>query len=447
MSADEPRLPSWSEQLATVTNELPGSDVLHCSVASIGGHPCVVVRWDFGRQGGTFGTAEADAFTAAVATARERRLPLLTITRTGGTRLPEGMRALVGIPRAALALAELRSAGLPHIFVADHPTTGGVWVAIGTGADLRIAVRGAVLGFSGPRVVTAMTGQPLTEGGNTAESAYAAGLVDAVADHAEIAELLARALAALSPDQPEPLGQPVSEAPPTRGASEQLNISRETDRPSGDELIDAMLSDRVELRGHGDVTHAAIGRLAGRRVVAVALAGPRAAMPGTGGYALLSRAAELAGALDLTLLVLVDTPGADPHREADGLVPAMGKALLDVLRTTAPTVALVHGEGGSGGALAGAVTDLVGVGEFGTFSALGPEGAAAAMRMSPAEAAEVMRITPAELIADGFADAFVASGDEANWAATAIDAVRCIPAEQRMTNRCKRWSSALPNQM
>jgi acetyl-CoA carboxylase carboxyl transferase subunit beta len=446
MSADEPRLPSWSEALAPAVEDLPGSDVLHCAIASIGNQPSVVVRWDFGRQGGTFGVAEADVFAAAVAAARERRLPLVTITRSGGTRLPEGMRALVGIPRAALALADLRADALPHITVADNPTTGGVWVAIGAAADVRIAVSGAVLGFSGPRVVTAMTGQPLVEGGNTAESAYAAGLVDLVASHDEVGAVLERALRALSPDDPRPT-EPQVTAPPAREAAEQVAASHEAERPSGEELIEAMLTDRVPMRGSDDVTHAALGRLAGRAVIAVALAGPRACMPGPGGYALLSRAATLAGALDLGLVVLIDTPGADPHREAGGLVPAMGQALLDVLQTPAPTVSLVHGEGGSGGALAGAVTDVVGVGEFGWFAALGPEGAAAALRTSPAEAAALMRITPAELIADGFADAFVVSGDEAAWCSTAIDAIRKVPTEQRMTNRCKRWSSALPNQM
>jgi acetyl-CoA carboxylase carboxyl transferase subunit beta len=357
------------------------------------------------------------------------------------------MRALVGIPRAALALAELRADALPHITVADNPTTGGVWVAIGAAADVRIAVSGAVLGFSGPRVVTAMTDRPLVDGGNTAESAYAAGLVDLVATHDEIGGLLARTLDALRADDPQPVAPPPLDTPPTRDAAAQLAASREGARPSGDELIETMLTDVVPLRGADDVTHAALGRLAGRSVVVVALAGPRSAMPGPGGYALLSRAATLAGALDLALVVLVDTPGADPHRETDGLVPAMGQALLDVLQTPAPTIALVHGEGGSGGALAGAVTDVVGVGELGWFAALGPEGAAAALRTSPAEAAELMRITPTELIADGFADAFVPSGGEAAWCATAIDAIREVPTEQRMTNRCKRWSSALPNQM
>jgi acetyl-CoA carboxylase carboxyl transferase subunit beta len=445
MSADQPRVPRWSETLASAVEELAGSDVLRCSEATIGASRCVLVRWDFGHQGGTFGVAEAAAFTAAVGTAIERRLPLVTITRSGGTRLPEGMRALVGIPRAALALDDLRAAGLPHISVADNPTTGGVWVAIGAAADVRIAVRGGIVGFSGPRPVAAMTGRTLAEGANTAEAAFDAGLVDAIAAPDEVDGLLREALLALRADDADHLPPPEAAGPPARDAAQQLRASREDPRPNGEELLAAMFAERVALRGADEVTHAVIGRLAGRRVVGVALAGPRSAMPGPGGFALLTRAAALAGSLNVALVILVDTPGADPHREADGLSAAIGDAVVAVLKTPAPTVSLVHGEGGSGGALAGALTDVVGVGEFGWFAALGPEGAGAALRTSATEAAALMRITPAELLADGFADAYVASGTEAAWCAAAIDAMRRIPTEQRLSRRRSRWSSPLQN--
>src|SRR4029077_13385630 len=120
--------------------------------------------------------------------------PLVTVLRSGGTRLQEGMRALVGIPRATLALADVRAARVPHVAVAASPTTGGVWVAIGSQADLRVGVRGATVGFSGPRVIEAMTGTSVPPGANTAESALAAGLLDDVVDTEQIDPWLEHAL-------------------------------------------------------------------------------------------------------------------------------------------------------------------------------------------------------------------------------------------------------------
>ncbi|HVT63806.1 MAG TPA: carboxyl transferase domain-containing protein [Mycobacteriales bacterium] len=443
MSTNEPRLPGWSEALAPAVEELQSSDALHASIGEVGGRGAVFLRWDFGRQGGTFGIAEAGVFESAVRTAIGRALPLVTITRSGGTRLPEGMRALVGIPRAVLALAELRAAGLPHLSIADNPTTGGVWVAIGTQADLRLAIRGATVGFSGPRVVPLMTGRELIAGGNTAEAAYDAGLVDAIGDHHEAGTWLATALTTLGRDDPEPVEAPAETIPPRMDAAELFEATRRVARPSGSDLIDCVLTDRIELRSSDETTRATLGRIAGRPALAVALSAQRGGMPTPAGFGLLSRAARLAGALDISLVTLIDTPGADPHTEADGLSAAIAAAMTEVLVTSAPTVALLHGEGGSGGALAAATTDVIGVGPHGWFGALGPDGAAAALRTTPGDAARLMRITPYELVEDGVATAFVAKGDETSWLATTIDGLKRVPSEQRLSVRRTRWSNPL----
>jgi acetyl-CoA carboxylase carboxyl transferase subunit beta len=436
--------PSWIDALAPAVEPLDGSDVLHCSVARMGPHEVVLVRWNFSRHGGTFGSLEADRFVSATAVAASRGLPLVTVLRSGGTRLQEGMQALVGIPRTALALAQLRAAGVPHLSVADDPSTGGVWVGIGTQADLRAAIRGATVGFSGPRVVSAMTNRDLAAGANTAEAAYGAGLVDEIADHDGVGTWLTTALTALSPDRPDAVAPGTEAPPPEADGAEQFTASRHVDRPGGGELIDRLLDHPVELRSADETTRATLGRLAGRRVVAVALARHRGGMPGPAGFGLVGRAARLAGCLDIPLVVLVDTPGADPHTEDAGLSGAIAEAMREVLATPAPTLSFLHGEGGSGGALAGATTDLLAVGRYGWFAALGPDGAAAALRTSPEQAARMMRITPLELLEDKVADVYVEPGAELVRLATAIDLLRRLPAEQRLTQRHTRWSSALP---
>src|SRR3954468_15065233 len=174
--------------------------------------PALVVEWNFAVYGGSFGEREAQLFTDACAEAADTATPLVTILRSGGTRLQEGMRALVGIPRATLALADVRAARVPHIAVAASPTTGGVWVAVGSQADLRVGLRGATVGFSGPRVIEAMTGARLPEGANTAESALAAGLLDDVVDGADVDAWIARALHVLRgtvPSGPVPVAAEV----------------------------------------------------------------------------------------------------------------------------------------------------------------------------------------------------------------------------------------------
>lgn len=412
--------------------------------------PALVVDWDFSVRGGSFGEHEADLFSAACGQAAQTRTPLITVLRSGGTRLQEGMRALVGIPRATLALADVRAAGVVHLAVAAAPTTGGVWVAIGSVADVRVGVRGATVGFSGPRVIEAMTGTPVPDGANTAESALAAGLLDDVVDAGAVDGWLARALRLLAGSHPPAASLPAPQppAPPARAGWAQVAHSRQVHRPGGAELAGLLLDDRLALRGGDDSVAASLGSLHGRPIVVVAVAGQRAGLVTPAGYRLLERAARLAGHLDLPLVTLVDTAGADPlpASEQAGVAAGIADALVAVLGCSAPTVAVVHGEGGSGGALAAATCDHVAVTANGWFAALAPEGAAAALRRSPAEAADLMRVAPAQLLDDGFADA-VAPAEPADlrlWLAAQLDRLTAVEPGARRRQREARWRGPLP---
>ena len=430
----------------------PGEAAVWVGRGRIGRADVVVACWDFGHRGGSFGERDASAFAVACAEAAGTRRPLVSMIRSGGTRLQEGMRALVGIPRALLALELLADAGVPHVAVADNPTTGGVWVAIGSGADLRVGVAGATVGFSGPRAIEAMTGVAVPKVTYTAESAHEAGLLDAVVAPESLATWLENALVLLRPDDPRPTPPPPPAAVPDRSGREQVATSRERDRLSGAELIDALLGTGdeapVPVRGADDTVAATFGRISGHRVLVAALAAHRAGRAGPAGYALLERAAGLAGRLDAALVVLIDTAGADPLpvSEHAGIAGAIASAMAAVLRCPAPTVAVVHGEGGSGGALAGTVTDCVAVTELGWFAALGPEGAGATLRVDAGDAADLMGVTPRDLLASGFADALAPTEPTAlrEWLSDRLDTLRATPGPERLSRRRSRWAGPLP---
>ncbi|MEU3151678.1 carboxyl transferase domain-containing protein, partial [Streptomyces griseus] len=118
----------------------------------VGDRACVLLSFEFGFLGGSLGQRTGDRLEAAYTLALTRRLPLLALVATGGSRMQEGMVALTQLQRVAAAATRLRAAGLPQLAVLRDPTTGGGWATVGAGADVVLALPGAQVGFAGSRV-------------------------------------------------------------------------------------------------------------------------------------------------------------------------------------------------------------------------------------------------------------------------------------------------------
>lgn len=422
--------------------------------ASIGGVETVLAAWDFDVYGGSFGERDASAFLAAVDTAVKARRPLVSLVRSGGTRLQEGVAGLVGMPRATLAVRRLARAGLPHIVIADQPTTGGVWVTVASRADIRAAIAGAVVSFAGPRVVEAITGSKPGPASHSAESAYAAGLVDEVLQPEEAVDWLCRVLRILDGTAVRHVEDfPVPELPDRDGA-EQVQAARSGHRPDGIELLRRLVDEPVPLVGKDESVAAALGRLevTGQPVVAVAIAARRGGRPTPAGFELLTRAARLADRAELPLLTLIDLPSAAPESDAEnaGQAAAIGEAMDAVLACRAATVGVLVGEGGSGGAMAAACCDSLVMCPSSYFAALGPEGAAVTLRRDREEAARLMAVRPADLLALGVADGVVPDSDAEGFPeAVAAEVGRQARAEpaRRLDARERRWSFPVPGSL
>lgn len=431
--------------------------------ASIGGVETVLAAWDFSVYGGSFGERDASAFLAAVDLAVKARRPLVTLVRSGGTRLQEGIAGLVGMPRATLAMRRLARAGLPHISVADQPTTGGVWVTVASRADIRAAVSGAVVGFAGPRVVEALTGSLPDSGSHTAESAHAAGLVDVVLDADAVANWLGSVLAVLDSTAVRHVEPPAPVELPERDGAEQVRAARTVRRPDGVHLLARLIPEPVPLLGGDDTVAAAMGRLdpTGQPAVGVAIAARRGGRPTPAGFRLLTRAARLADRAELPLLTLIDLPSAAPEAAAEnaGQAAAVAEAMDAVLGCRGATVGVLVGEGGSGGAMAAACCDALVVCPSSYFAALGPEGAAVTLRRDADDAARLMAVRPVDLLALGVADGVVPDPvqvtdgrapegrvSDAFLEAVAAEVGRQTRAEpaRRLDARERRWSFPVP---
>ena len=327
--------------------------------------------------------------------------------------MQEGMTSLIQMPKVVAARFALAEANVPYIAVLGDPTTGGVLASIGGLADMTIAEAAATVGFAGPRVVELITGSVPSAASHSAASALANGLVDDVVAKDEVNDYLASVVAVLSPDEPEPGSAPASmgTAQPRDGWDAVLT-ARSKDRPPPHALLAGMCDTTIRLRGDrcgsdDDALAVAIGRMLGRRVMFMALNPTRG--PGPGAYRLARRSLRVAERLRIPVVTMVATPGADPSEgsEAGGIAWEIAQLFAAMLVTEVPVVAVVTGEGGSGGALAFATADVVLAYEDSIFSVIGPEGAATILwrdaQRAP-EAAALLRLTARDLLSLGVAD-------------------------------------------
>src|SRR5260370_27881430 len=103
-------------------------------LARMGGHPCVLVGFEYAFLGGSLGVAEGTRIARAFTTATARRLPVVSVVASGGARMQEGTSALVQMQVIAAAIGAARNAGIPHLAGAGAPTTGGGWASPGARA-------------------------------------------------------------------------------------------------------------------------------------------------------------------------------------------------------------------------------------------------------------------------------------------------------------------------
>jgi acetyl-CoA carboxylase carboxyl transferase subunit alpha len=204
---------------------------------------------------------------------------------------------------------------------------------------------------------------------------------------------------------------------------QRVQVARHPDRPNFRDYRDALASDFYELSGDrlGADDPAVRGGLAKIGEHSVVLLGhdkgdevnSRVAsnfgMAHPEGYRKAGRLYALSERLRLPIVALVDTPGAAPARGAEerGQAWAISADLVALARVPVPVVAVVIGEGGSGGALAMCLADYVAMLENSYLSVIAPEACASILFRDgsrASEAAEAMKITAGDLLAHGVVD-------------------------------------------
>jgi len=141
--------------------------------------------------------AVGEMFIAAADEAVKRQAPLVIFAASGGARMQEGALSLMQMARTAISIDKLRTAHLPYIVVLTDPTYGGVTASYAMLGDVHLAEPGALIGFSGRRVIEQTIRETLPAGFQTAEFLVERGMVDRVVPRKELPKVLGSILRTL----------------------------------------------------------------------------------------------------------------------------------------------------------------------------------------------------------------------------------------------------------
>jgi acetyl-CoA carboxylase carboxyl transferase subunit beta len=409
--------PGYREAREAAAERTGEKESVVCGTAKIGEAEAVVIAFEFGFLGGSLGQRTGDRIEAAFAHARDVRLPVVSLIATGGSRMQQGMRALMQLQRVARAAARTRAAGVPQISVLRDPTTGGGWATLGAGADVILALPEAQVGFAGSRVRP--DGSPEAY---TAEAKLEWGQVDAIVAPADLGTALERWLRLLTSrsNAAAPPPRALREASLPDTGWEAVQAARSPRRARAVEYLDAYFDWREDISGDrcGGVdpgVRCGFGWRNGRTIAYAAQCGTPT-LPS--GFRTSARLVRLASRLAIPVLTLVDTPGAanDAAAEQAGAGGAIADLFEAVATASAPVTTLVIGEGGSGGALAFAAPGSTWVTPDAYFSVTSPEAAAAILKLPASEVPQLanqLRLRPQDLVQLGVARAVVSPAEQA----------------------------------
>ncbi|MCL4146227.1 UNVERIFIED_CONTAM: hypothetical protein GTU68_064933 [Idotea baltica] len=190
---------SYTARLKAAKSKIAQDDCMVAAYGKVSGTPAVILVQDFAFMGGSLGMAAGEAFVTAAEMALARKAALVVCTASGGARMQEGTLSLMQMPRTTLAINDLADAGLPYIVLLTDPTSGGVSASYAMLGDVHIAEPGAMIAFSGPRVIEQTIRESLPEGFQRSEFLREKGQVDIVVDRRELKATLARVLSHLLP--------------------------------------------------------------------------------------------------------------------------------------------------------------------------------------------------------------------------------------------------------
>ena len=152
---------------------------------------------DFAFIGGSVGAAEGEAILTGIQHAIDNQQAFVNFTSGGGMRMFESLIALSQMTRTTLAINELKKNNLPYLVCLTDPTAGGITASFAMLGDIHFSEPGAIVAFSGARVIQATVKEELPEGFQKSEYVQETGFIDLIVQRKDLKEKISLILSIL----------------------------------------------------------------------------------------------------------------------------------------------------------------------------------------------------------------------------------------------------------
>ena len=413
--------PGYTEKIEKLVDALELNEAVVTGRCTIHHHKVVIGVMDSHFIMGSMGAVVGEKITRAFEDATRNRLPIIIFTTSGGARMQEGIISLMQMAKTSAAVKRHSDEGLLYVTVVTDPTTGGVTASYAMLGDIILAEPKALVGFAGRRVIEQTINKSLPEDFQSAEFLLENGFVDRIVPRDQMRDTLGTILKLHSDEakskKPLKIDFEYHNESCDTEPSEVVEISRKPTRPTSREVISYLMTDFIEFHGDRNFRDdkaivAGIGYLDGQPVTVISTQKGRNLEENMStnfgqshpeGYRKALRLMKQAEKFGRPVLTLINTSGAYPAAGAEerGQGEAIACNLLNMSALKVPIIAVIVGEGGSGGALALALADRVYMFKYSIYSILSPEGFASILWKDSSrakEAASVMKLRPKDLL-------------------------------------------------
>ncbi len=185
MAKDRLGFPQYEEKLKRACEASGENEAVITGTCRIGGAEAALFIMESQFMMGTMSASVGDKITCLFEFAKEKGLPVVGYTVSGGARVQEGMLSLMQMAKTSAAVRRHSDSGLFYLTILTNPTTGGVTASFAMEGDIILAEPGALIGFAGPRVIEQTMRQTLPEGFQRAEFLLRKGFVDQIVSRGE----------------------------------------------------------------------------------------------------------------------------------------------------------------------------------------------------------------------------------------------------------------------